>query len=164
MWLFSPVSPLLPSKLRSSGSNLPSARSIRRKHSFLLAHLPVLGIDSTAPSLPMNAPRLLSTAIKDYFRRVLTTLAACIFVSDSRCVGCKAPSLFRFFVELLLHLVFSHSVLKLRRRYPKHLCTFSCTSSLCSTSTHSIKYHLTIWDSSLTSVSSCILVICPLLY
>ena len=41
-WLLSRVLSLLPSKLHSSGSNLPNAKIFRRKRTSLLAHLPTL--------------------------------------------------------------------------------------------------------------------------
>ena len=52
----------------------------------------------------------------------------------------KSPSLLGQFVELLLHLFFPHPVARFRSRCQKYLCTFSCTSSLCTTRIHSTRY------------------------
>ena len=124
---------------------------------------------------------------KNSSRRVLAILTACIFIGNSCCVGCKSPSLFGFFVELLLHLFFSHSVFNYKEDMKGELHFHMCFFSVLQVGPFN-KLHLTILDSfcipflssrsscrglfgfacfqmlAFNSVLSCILIFCPLLY
>ena len=58
-----------------------------------------------------NCSQIAVDCNKNSSRRVIAILTACFFIRDSCCVGCKSPSLFSLFVELLLHFFFPHFVL-----------------------------------------------------
>ena len=86
---------------------------------YLLAHLPTLGQSyprclGLIPLLLLLCLRLLPECChsnKYSSRRVLAIFTASIDIGNCCCVCCKSPTLFGFFVELLLHLLLSQSVL-----------------------------------------------------
>ena len=119
------------------------------------ATLPALpGIDSTAPSsVPTTAPKLLSTATKTPDVRLRSSVPAFLSVILAASAANLHP-FFGFFVELLLHLFFPHSVLYSKEKIK---CTFAyllmCFLSVLHADPPS-KVHLTLLASFCISVLS----------